>query len=156
MTWVFSPPRGPFRSMGHTALRLRQNPVEPQITFKLLQLRHIKTKLILMQISSTGPPGTTTTRCCSPKLIPPWESAWEKKSGQLFAQSSQLKPPQCQELSWFRSLALVSYLLATSSWNTAPFYFTESSYRTKKPSWEIHVQVLSCFIGLSLCCSFGA
>lgn len=125
---VFSP-AWPFLERGSHRVEVTVEPsgtsVLLQITYKLLQLRHIKTKLILMQISSTGPPGTTTTRCCTPKLTPLWESAWEKKSGQLFAQSSQLKPPQCQELSWFRSLALVSYLLATSTWNTAPFYFTE-------------------------------
>lgn len=147
---MFSPPRGPFWSVGHTASRLRQNPVEPQSYFR----SHIS-------CSSSGTSKPNSSWCRFPPQAhwdPPLRGAaplnsprskkvpGKKKSGQLFAQSSQLKPPQCQELSWFRSLALVSYLLATSSWNTVPFYFTEGR---KKTSREVHVQVLSCFIGVA-------
>lgn len=58
-----------------------RTPVLFQITCKPLQLNHIKTKLILMQIFRAGPPGPAATRSCTPKLTPALIKCLGKKVG---------------------------------------------------------------------------
>lgn len=100
MTWVFSPPRGPFRSVGHTASRLRQNPVEPQSYFR----SHIS-------CSSSGTSKPNSSWCIFPPQAhrePPLrgaaplnsprseKSAWEKKVGSFLLRALSLSLPSAK------------------------------------------------------------
>lgn len=102
---AFSPPPGPLWSVGHIASRLRRNRAGPQCYFR----SHAS-----CSSSTTSKPNSSwwrfsaqayrdpPLRVTAPLNSPRADKVPGKKSGLLFALSSQLKPRLCQELSWFK------------------------------------------------------
>lgn len=121
-------------------------PLDPKQTTRTQP--HQKAASSLPLYSCAAAPGAFTPGCWTPKPHPSLGDRLEKKmlswkaGCSFFAQSSRLKPPLCQALSSFRSLALGSYLLAVGSWNIPSFPPHSALLSCKTTSGVNHVQVL--------------